>query len=91
MELVGEHDSTESPDYPEEFREVLETLADIYGGVQEAIEMDSLGRFRKMAREYADPEDFDSDEIGNALRLLEGHDIGIQDGNRWRITEANTN
>lgn len=88
MELVEEPESAGSPDYPEELRLVLETLADIYGGVREATETDSRGRSRKMVRQYADREDLSSDEVGHLLRVLEAHDLVIQDGNRWRIPEA---
>lgn len=67
---------------------MLETLADIYGGVKEAIETDSRGRSRKMVRQYADREDLNSDEVGHILRALEAHELVIQDGNRWRIPES---
>lgn len=85
MELIEEPEPVEPPEYPEELRDVLETLADIYGGVQEATETDSRGRSRKMVRKYADREDLNSDEVGHILRVLEAHDLVVQDGNRWRI------
>lgn len=88
MELVEESEPAESPGYPEELRAVLETLADIYGGVQEATETDSRGRSRKMVRQYADREDLSSDEVGHILRVLEAHELVIQEGNRWRIPEV---
>lgn len=88
MELVEEHPDEAAEGHPEELRDVLETLADIYGGVQVATENDSRGRSRKMVRQYADREDLSSDEIGHILRVLEAHDLVVQDGNRWRIPES---
>lgn len=88
MELVEEPEPAEPPEYPEELRDVLGTLADIYEGVREATETDSRGRSRKMVRQYADREDLSSDEVGHLLRVLEGHDLVVQDGNRWRLAEA---
>lgn len=88
MELIEEPESVESPDYSEELRKVLGTLADIYTGVQEATVTDSRGRSRKMVRQYADREDLSSDEVGHLLRVLEAHDFVIQGGNRWRIPET---
>lgn len=88
MELVKEQATEEEGAYPDELLDVLDTLADIYGGVQVATENDSRGRSRKMVRQYADREDLSSDEIGHLLRVLEGHELVVQDGNRWRIPEA---
>lgn len=88
MELVDEPEAAEPSDYPEELREVFDTLADIYGGLQEATETDSRGRSRKMVRQYADCEDLSSDEVDHILRLLEPHELVVQDDNRWRIPEA---
>lgn len=85
MELVEEPEPAEPPDYPEALRDVLETLADIYGGVEAATETDSRGRSRKMVRQYADREDLGSDEVGHLLRVLEAHELVVQDGNRWRL------
>lgn len=87
MELLEEPEPAEPPDYPEELREVLDTLADIYGGVREATETDSRGRSRKMVRQYAGREDLGSDEVGHLLRVLEAHELVVQDGNRWRLAE----
>lgn len=87
MEFVDEPPETGEPPYPPQLEPVLETLADIYGGVQEATETDSRGRSRKMVREYADREDLDSEEVGHLLRVLEAHDLVVQDGNRWRLAE----
>jgi hypothetical protein len=88
IELVEEPERPEPPDYPEGLRAVLDTLADIYGGVHEATETDSRGRSRKMIRQYASREDLSSDEVGHILRVLEAHELVDQDGNRWRIPEA---
>lgn len=85
MELVEELPTEEPTEYPPELHEVLETQADIYDGVQIATEKDSRGRSRKMVRQYAGREDLGSDEVGHILRVLEGHDLVVQDGNRWRI------
>lgn len=79
------HDT--SPRHPEQIHAVLETLQDIYDGVRLATESDSRGRSRKMVRQYADRDDLDSDEVGYFLRVLEVHDLVVQDGNRWRIAE----
>jgi len=88
MELVEEPEPAEATDHPEELRDVLDTLTDIYAGVREATETDSRGRSRKMVRQYADREDLSSDEVGHILRVLEAHDLVVQDGNRWRIPET---
>lgn len=88
MELVEEQSPEKSEAYPDELYDVLDTLADIYGGVQVATENDSRGRSRKMVRQYADREDLSSDEVGHLLRVLEGHELVVQDGNRWRIPES---
>lgn len=87
MEIVEEQAVEEAEEYPDEVFDVLDTLADIYGGVQVATENDSRGRSRKMVRQYADREDLSSDEVGHILRVLEGHDLVVQDGNRWRVAE----
>lgn len=87
MEFVDEPPTEAEESYPPALEPVLETLADIYGGVEEATEQDSRGRSRKMVREYADREDLSSDQVGHVLRVLEGHDLVVQDGNRWRIPE----
>ena len=87
MELVDEPEPTDDPPYPPQLQSVLETLADVYGGVEEATETDSRGRSRKMVREYADREDLSSDQVGHLLRVLEGHDLVVQDGNRWRVPD----
>lgn len=88
MELVEEPPDSDESTYPDELRDVLETLADIYGGVEEATETDSRGRSRKMVRQYADREDLSSDEVGHILRVLEAHELVVQDGNRWRIADS---
>lgn len=88
MELIEEPEPAEPVEYPAELDEVLETLADIGGGVQEATETDSRGRSRKMVRQYAYREDLTSDEVGHLLRVLEGHELVVQDGNRWRVGDA---
>lgn len=88
MEFVEEPPAEPEEAYPPVLEPVLETLTDIYGGVEEATEQDSRGRSRKMVREYADREDLSSDQVGHVLRVLEGHDLVVQDGNRWRIPEA---
>jgi hypothetical protein len=88
MELVEAPEPAEAADHPEELRDVLNTLTDIYAGVREATETDSRGRSRKMVRQYADREDLSSDEVGHILRVLEAHDLVVQDGNRWRIPET---
>lgn len=87
MEIVEDLPEEKPPEYPVELREVLETLADIYGGVKVATENDSRGRSRKMVRQYADREDLGSDEVGHILRVLEGHELVVQDGNRWRVAD----
>lgn len=88
MELAEQPPTEEPTPYPDELVDVLETIADIYEGVRVATEKDSRGRSRKMVRQYADREDLGSDEVGHILRVLEGHDLVVQDGNRWRIAEA---
>lgn len=75
----------DAPEHPAELRPVLQTLNDIYRGVEVATEHDSRGRSRKMVREYAEREDLDSDEVGHLLRVLEAEGLVSQDGNRWRI------
>lgn len=91
LELVEEPEPEREPsEYPDELLGVLETLADIYQGVQIATEQDSRGRSRKMIRQYADREDLSSDEVGHLLRVLEAHDLVVQDGNRWRIPDEET-
>lgn len=87
MELAEEIPEEEPKEYPSELREVLETLADIFEGVQVATEKDNRGRSRKMVRQYADREDLSSNEVGHLLRVLEGHGLVVQDGNRWRIPQ----
>lgn len=89
FDLVPPEEREEAePDYPQELLPVLSTLADIYEGVAVATDEDSRGRSRKMVREYADREDLDSDEVGHILRVLEANDLVVQDGNRWRLAEA---
>lgn len=90
MELLEEPSSDEPTETPAELLEVLETQSDIYEGVQVATEKDSRGRSRKMVRQYADREDLSSDEVGHLLRVLEGHGLVVQDGNRWRLAEVET-
>lgn len=70
VKLFEEPESVESPDHSEELRKVLDTLADIYAGVQAATDTDSRGRSRKMVRQYAHREDLSSDEVGQLLRVL---------------------
>lgn len=77
--------TTEDGGPPAELQPVLETLADIYGGVQAATEQDSRGRSRKLVRGYAGREDLDGTEVGHVLRVLELHGLVAQDGNRWRV------
>lgn len=88
MELIEERPTGEPTEYPGELHEVLDTLADIYQGVQIATDQDSRGRSRKMVRQYADREDLSSGEVGHLLRVLEGHALVVQDGNRWRVPEG---
>lgn len=73
---------------PDELTAVTETLAAIYEGVRTATEQDSRGRSRKMIREYAGRDDLSSEAVGHVLRVLEAHDLVVQDGNRWRIAAA---
>lgn len=87
LEAPADEDAGE-PEYPEELLPVLSTLADVYQGVAVATEEDSRGRSRKMVREYAERGDLDSDEVGHLLRVLEASDLVVQDGNRWRLAEA---
>lgn len=87
MELVEDVEADEPDDYPPELRNVLSTLTDIYTGVEVATEQDSRGRSRKMVREYAEREDLSSEQVGHLLRVLEGHDLVVQDGNRWRVPD----
>lgn len=84
MEITDETSNEEPSSYPDELVDVLATIADIYEGVKIATEKDSRGRSRKMVRQYADREDLSSDAVGHILRVLEGHDLVVQDGNRWR-------
>lgn len=76
----------EPSEHPEELLTVLETVTDIYRGVEEATEQDERGRSRKMVRQYADREDLTSNEVGHLLRVLEIQDLVVQDGNRWRLS-----
>lgn len=87
MELVDEPTPADGSEVPDELRDVLGTLSDIYEGVRMATENDSRGRSRKMVRQYADREDLGSDEVGHLLRVLEAHELVVQDGNRWRLAE----
>lgn len=86
MDLVEEQAAEEAEAYPNAL--YLDTLADIYGGVQVATENDSRGRFRKMVRQYVDREDLSSDQVGHIFRVLEGHELVLQDGNRWRVNDG---
>lgn len=88
VELVEEPPTEEQPSYPDDLVDVLMTIADVYEGVHVATEKDSRGRSRKMVRKYADREDLSSDAVGHILRVLEEHDLVVQDGNRWRIEGA---
>lgn len=90
MEIVEESEPTKTDSYPDALDAVLATLTDIYRGVVRATDEDSRGRSRKMVREYADREDLDSEAVGHLLRVLEAHDLVIQDGNRWRLAESET-
>ena len=72
----------------DELRPVLATLVDVYGGVREATASDSRGRSRKLVRQFADREDLESEVVGHALRVLEAHDLVVQDGNRWRVADV---
>lgn len=90
LELVQEVGQDELEGYPEELREVLGSVADIYGGVQKATETDSRGRSRKMIRQYADRDDLSSEDVGHLLRVLETHGLVVQDGNRWRIPDQDS-
>lgn len=87
MEVVESSAADETSPHPEELREVLDTLADIYEGVELATEQDSRGRSRKMVRQYADRKDLSSDEVGHLLRVLEGQGLVVQEGNRWRTRD----
>lgn len=88
MEIVEpDEEEPEPSDYPDELLTVLTTINDIYNGVYEATETDSRGRSRKMVRQFADREDLSSDAVGHILRVLEYHELVVQDGNRWRIPE----
>lgn len=87
MEIVESESENETDEFPTELQDVLSTLSDIYHGVEEATEQDSRGRSRKMVRQYADREELSSDQVGHILRVLEAHELVIQDGNRWRIPE----
>lgn len=89
MELVEpEEEEPEPSEFPEEMLDVLMTINDIYDGVYEATDTDSRGRSRKMVRKFADREDLSSDAVGHILRVLEYHELVVQDGNRWRIPES---
>ena len=88
MEIVEpEEEEPEPSEFPDELLRVLDTINDIYNGVYEATETDSRGRSRKMVRQFAGREDLSSDAVGHILRVLEYHDLVVQDGNRWRIPE----
>lgn len=85
-------DPTESAEpatssHHEKLDPILETLNDIYEGVEQATKDDSRGRSRKIIRQYANREDLNSDLVGHYLRVLETHDLVVQDGNRWRIAD----
>lgn len=88
FDLERPAEADDDPGYPEELLPVLSTLSDIYRGVAVATEADSRGRSRKMVREYAEREDLDSDEVGHLLRVLEASGLVVQDGNRWRLADA---
>lgn len=87
LEPIGPEDEGAEPEHPPELQPVLETLSDVYRGVEIATEHDSRGRSRKMVREYAEREDLDSNAVGHLLRVLEAEDLVRQDGNRWRIAD----
>lgn len=74
--------------FPEELLPVVSLLEDVYGGVAEATAEDDRGRSRKIVREYAGREDVDSDGVGHVLRVLEASGLVVQDGNRWRLADA---
>lgn len=80
-------DGNDPGDRPVDLEPVVDTLADLYRGVETATEHDSRGRSRKMVREYAGREDLDGDAVGHLLRVLEIHGLVAQDGNRWRTVE----
>lgn len=66
---------------------MLDTLGNVYRGVERATEVDSRGRSRKKVRQYADLEDRDGEVVGHHLRVLEEHGLVVQDGNRWRTAD----
>lgn len=90
LELIDDTTPETEQDTPAGLESVLDTLADIYRGVMVATEHDSRGRSRKMVREYAEREDLTSDAVGHILRVLEEHDLVVQDGNRWRLADGET-
>jgi|GEM_PF-4433600 len=81
-------DASDDEQFPEELLPVVSLLEDVYGGVAEATAEDDRGRSRKIVREYAGREDIDSDGIGHILRVLEASELVVQDGNRWRLADA---
>ena len=81
-------DTGEDERFPEELLPVVGLLEDVYGGVKEATAEDDRGRSRKIVREYAGREDVDSDGVGHILRVLEASGLVVQDGNRWRLADA---
>lgn len=85
-------DSGRNPDgldqLPDELSRVVETLADVYRGLEAATENDARGLSRKKVREYADREDVDPNAFGHHLRVLEFHGLAVQDGNRWRTADG---
>lgn len=85
VEAAGDPLAGATTGYDDGLLEVLETVADVYEGVRAATESDSRGRSRKLVRQYAGREDLGSDSVGSVLRVLEAHDLVVQDGNRWRL------
>lgn len=68
MELIEEQANEGTEPHSEELYDVLDTLADIYGGVQVATENDSRGRSRKMVQEYAERGDLTSEDRARSPR-----------------------
>lgn len=76
-----------SSDIPEKLDPVIETLILVLDGVEEATNVDDRGKSRKKVSEFAGIDDmFSSQEIAYFLRTLESHDLVVQNGNRWSLS-----
>ncbi len=76
-----------SSDIPKKLDPVIETLILVLDGLEEATNVDDRGKSRKKISEFAGIDDmFSSQEIAYFLRTLESHDLVVQNGNRWSLS-----